>query len=300
MTLSTPRAVIVRRNTEYDLLLARHATRGQAEFFLKSRDQDIREVETEHHLVQSVHKDLLRSIPQRWRRTEITREDLDRFLFEPEDVVIAIGQDGLVANISKYLDGQLVIGINPLPDRYDGVLSRITPQQSKGLLQTIDEHKSPEIEARTMVCATLDDSQSIYALNEIFIGHRTHQSARYRIRWNKNEERQSSSGVIIATGTGSTGWARSINQAYGSSLKLPSPTDNRLAFFVREAFPSIHTGTSLTMGISDQNNPIQITSEMNQGGVIFGDGIEDDALPFDWGQSLHIEIAKRTLNLVVG
>lgn len=41
------------------------------------------------------------------------RGDLDRFLFEPDDIVLALGQDGLVANVAKYLDGQPVIGSNP-------------------------------------------------------------------------------------------------------------------------------------------------------------------------------------------
>lgn len=299
MTLSTPRAVIVNRSTEYELLIGRHATHGQAEFFLKSRKQDISLVEAEHHLVQHAQKEVLGFIPTRWRRTVITRKDLDRFLFEPEDVVIAIGQDGLVANVSKYLDGQLVVGINPLPNKYDGVLSRITPGQANGLLKSLDDHHSPVVETRTMVCATLDDSQKIYALNEVFIGHRTHQSARYRIVWDGNEERHSSSGVIVATGTGSTGWARSINKAYGGSLSLPNPTDQKLAFFVREAFPSIHTGTSVCMGLCRPEKPIRIISEMNNGGVVFGDGMENDSIQFNWGQTLDVGIAKKTLNLVV-
>ena len=106
-------------------------------------------------------------------------------------------------------------------------------------------------------------------------------------------------GVIVATGTGSTGWARSINNAYGGSLSLPNPTDHKLAFFVREAFPSIHTGTSVCMGLCRPEKPIRIVSEMNNGGVIFGDGMENDAIQFNWGQTLDVGIAKKTLNLVV-
>ena len=45
------------------------------------------------------------------------RGDLDRFLFEPDDLVVIVGQDGLVANVSKYLDGQPVVGINPILNR---------------------------------------------------------------------------------------------------------------------------------------------------------------------------------------
>lgn len=300
MASAPPRAVIVHRSTDYELLLARHATRGQAEFFLSARDQDIDEVEAEHDRVHDALNGVLGLIPRRWRRTEITRGDLDRFLFEPNDIVIAVGQDGLVANIAKYLEGQLVIGVNPLPERFDGVLVRIAPEQVPDLLSGLDEQRTPDVESRTMVEARLDDSQSLLALNEVFIGHRTHQSARYRIRWEDEEERHSSSGVIVATGTGSTGWARSINLSWGEMLDMPSPTDRRLAFFVREAFPSVGTGTSMTMGLCGVRQCVRFVSEMNQGGVIFGDGIEDDFLSFGWGQSLSVGIADRTLNLVIG
>jgi hypothetical protein len=49
--------------------------------------------------------------------------DLDRFLLDPEDIVVAVGQDGLVANVAKYVQDQPVIGVNPEPDRNPGVLA---------------------------------------------------------------------------------------------------------------------------------------------------------------------------------
>ena len=64
-------------------------------------------------------------MPADWRQALVRRADLDRFLFGPEDVVVAVGQDGLVANVAKYLDGQPVLGVNPAPDLYDGVLVRV-------------------------------------------------------------------------------------------------------------------------------------------------------------------------------
>lgn len=300
MGASPPRAVMVHRSTDYELLLARHATRGQAEFFLRSRDQDIDTVEAEHRRIHDVMNTALRLIPQRWRRADVVRSDLDRFLFEPADIVFAVGQDGLVANIAKYLDGQLVIGVNPLPERFDGVLVRIAPDQLPDLMETLRENRDPDVESRTMVQAELDDAQTLLALNEVFIGHRSHQSARYRIRWQGEEERHSSSGVIVATGTGSTGWARSINRSRGDSIDLPAPSDRRLAFFVREAFPSVHTGTTIASGLCPGGEDIELVSEMNEGGVVFGDGIEDDHLTFDWGQTLSVGIANQSLNLVVG
>ena len=50
------------------------------------------------------------------------------------------------------------------------------------------------------VAAEADDGQRLLALNEVFVGHTSHQSARYRVTFGDAEERQSSSGVIVATG----------------------------------------------------------------------------------------------------
>ena len=108
-----PRAVIVHRMTELAGLLGDHGTRGKAAFFLKSRDRDLGEVEHRHGLQQRAMNEVSKAVPSRWRRATVERSDLDRFLFEPGDIIVAVGQDGLVANTSKYLDGQAVIGINP-------------------------------------------------------------------------------------------------------------------------------------------------------------------------------------------
>lgn len=291
------RAVVVHRPTDYELLLAAHGTRGQAEFFLRTRGQDIDLAEHEHGRIHAAIERVLGCIPTRWRRTSIGRAELSRFLFEPEDVVIAVGQDGLVANVAKYLAGQTVIGINPLPERFDGLLVRHPVQAAGDLLATIDANHSLRVQERTMAEARLDDGQVLVALNEIFVGHRSHQSARYRIASQEHEERQSSSGLICCTGTGATGWASSINRAIATKMELPKPVDPLLCFFVREAWPSKATGTNLTAGRLAREQRLTLTSEMNQGGVVFGDGIEEDYLAFGWGSIVRIGIAAQRLRL---
>ena len=211
--------------------------------------------------------------------------------------MVVVGQDGLVANVAKYLDGQLVLGVNPDPARHDGVLVPHGPAEAADLLVATAHHDVP-IMARCMVEAQLDGAQRILALNELFLGHRSHQSARYRIRFGNLEERQSSSGLIVATGTGSTGWARSIHQERRSPIKLPRPEAPSLVFFVREAFPSISTGTDITEGRLGDDGALTITSEMNDGGVIFGDGIEEDRIEFDWGMTARVGVSSRCLRLV--
>lgn len=293
----SPRAVFVTRETDYELLIARHATRDQARFFLETRGQRIEEVEARHHHFHAVLASARAAVPVEWRQALVKRADLDRFLFAPDDVVVPVGQDGLVANVAKYLDEQPVIGVNPAPDLYDGVLVRIAVENLAKLFPA-SAAGAAGVEHRTMVQAVLDGGETLTALNEIFVGHRSHQSARYRIEAGGMMEDHSSSGLIVASGTGATGWARSIADATHLELAL-GREERAVGYWVREPFPSVATATAMRAG-KITGHALTVTSRMNDGGVIFADGIEQDFIAFDWGRSVQIAPATRSLHLVIG
>ena len=296
MSSLKPRIVIVTRQTELEWLLSRHSTRGQVEFFLQSRDQTLDSVEAKHAKQLEAMRLTRTLIPDDWTVTDVPRRRLDRFNFTPNDIVIAIGQDGLVANLAKYLSGQFVLGVSPDTDQYEGVLTQYSVKQATKALADVAAGEAG-FTPRTMVEAQLDDGQSIVALNEIFIGHSSHQSARYVLDYEDVEEFQSSSGLIIATGTGFTGWAKSI-LATKKLNETCSPEERAAHFFSREPWPSKTSGTTLSHGVVTGQKNLQITSRMNDGGVIFADGIEQDFLKFDWGMKSTISISEKRLNLV--
>jgi NAD kinase len=298
MTLA-PRVVVVRRRTELDELLDRHGTRGQAEFFLRDRGRTLDAAQAEHDQVTEALRAVSATIPTGWRRGGVERSDLHRFLFDEGDVVVVVGQDGLVANVAKYLHGQPVIGIDPQPGINPGVLVRHQPDAAASLMTAASTGQAT-LEPRTMVQAGLDDGQTLIALNEIFLGHTSHQSARYRITPPdaSDAERQSSSGLIVATGTGATGWCASIAAERGSQLRAPMPSERALAWFVREAWPSPATGTSRTEGGLAQQEQLRVVAEA-ESLVVFGDGLEADRLLTTWGQEVTIGVAERQLQLVV-
>ncbi|MFV0257646.1 MAG: hypothetical protein ACK5PP_04255 [Acidimicrobiales bacterium] len=298
MTLQ-PRVVQVYRRSEYDELLVRHSTRQQAEFFLQSRGRTIEELADPHARIGRARELAGAAIPPRWRRAEVERGDLYHFRFAPDDLVLVVGQDGVVANTAKYLDGQPVIGINPEPAHNPGVLVPHAPEAAADLLRAAAAGRA-SIEHRTMVGATTDDGQRLRALNEIYLGHRSHQSARYRLESpDGGQEHHSSSGLLAGTGTGATGWLRSAWQERASRLALPAPDSPELCWFAREAWPSLTTGTELTEGLIVAGATLRVQAESDEL-VCFGDGIESDALRIGWGQTVTIAAARQALNLVVG
>ncbi|MFE7356548.1 hypothetical protein ACFU8Q_26095 [Streptomyces sp. NPDC057543] len=294
-----PRAVLVHRATEYEELLARHGTHGQAAFFLSSRGRSIDEVARRHQHTRQALADVAAAVPLQWRQSRVERTDLDRFLFAPEDVVVVVGQDGLVANAAKYLSGQPVVGIDTDPGRNPGVLVRHRPSDAAALLRVAASPGGPADEL-TMVEAVADDTQRLLALNEIYLGPPGHQTARYRLGPDAPDdapaEPQASSGVLVGTGTGATGWLRSLWQERHSTLRLPDPTDPRLLWFVREAWPSPTTGTSLVAGELRHGQGLKLAVECDRL-VAFGDGMEADALQLTCGQTVRLGISATSLRL---
>lgn len=309
---TAPRAVVVRRRTELEHLLEHHGTRGQAEFFLRTRGRTLAEVQARHDGQEEALRTVRAGVPADWRRGDVEREDLSRFGFEPGDLCVVVGQDGLVANLAKYLDGQPVVGVDPDPGRNAGVLVRHRPEAASGLLAGLAAGRADaraRLSTRAMVAVVLDDGQRLDALNEVYVGHPTHQSARYRLRAPGGaQERQSSSGLIAATGTGATGWAASIHRERagrapdgevrgGGVPELPGPAARRLAWFVREAWPSPGTGVALTAGTLDDDDALGVVVE-SDALVVFGDGVEADRLTATWGQTVTVRLSDRTLTLV--
>jgi NAD kinase len=290
-----PRAVLVHRRSEYEELLARHATARQVEFFLAQRGRSVAAVRERDDLLREAVHQVSAAIPAPWRRGEVERADLSRFDFAPEDVVLVVGQDGLVANVAKYVTGQPVVGFDPEPGRNPGILVPHRPDAAGAALARAVRGACVGL---TMVEATSDSGETLRALNEVYVGQPGHQSARYELRVGEATEPQSSSGLLVGTGTGATGWLRSAWQERHSALVLPLRDEPSLAWFVREAWPGPATGTSCTEGLLTRGGELEVVSASDRL-VCFGDGIEADALTISWGQRLRVAVSDTRLRLVV-
>lgn len=304
--------ILITKKTPLEELLDRHCTRAQARFYIEHLGVSFAEYEAAHETYQGALDRVREAIPKGVRWQEIERDYLPTFTFGPTDLAVTLGPDGLVVNTAKYLREQPLVAFNPDPVRIDGVLIPFAVNLAATVFDAAMRGRVT-VSPVSMARADLNDGQSIYAVNDLFIGQRTHVSARYVLQHGRVKETQSSSGVIVSTGAGSTGWFRSaVTGAHGivagyakskgvagigDAYRVPWDADY-LSYCVREPFVSKTSFASLVFGRVDARHPLDITSQMPQGGVIFSDGIEADYVAFNSGSVARIGVADRRLHLV--
>lgn len=306
--LTENKIILVVRKTRMEELVAKYNTVSQAKFYVEHLGADFSDYVNEHETYRRSVSET-ETILQRLGRVQVVdRSFLPNFMFGPRDIVVALGQDGLVANTLKYLDGHPLIGVNPDPKRWDGVLLQFQVDDIAAIVPEVfaDRRQIKEI---TMAKAQLNNGQFLYGVNDIFIGPKSHTSARYTIRLNDKQEQHSSSGIIVSTGLGSTGWLKSLlaganaianrhEERKKENTQSPWNADY-LQFTVREPFPSNTSAASLVFGRITRHSHLSVTSQMPEHGVIFSDGIEADFLEFNSGIVVELCIAEKKGYLVM-
>ncbi len=304
--MSAEYAIIVTNKTRLETLIERFNTRAQAKFYIERAGGNFADYETEHEQFHRSLNQVQSSLSGLIKNKMIDRSYLLNYIFTEKNLIVVVGQDGLVANTAKYSNAVPIVAVNPDKHRYDGVLLPFSPGNfTAGVEQVLRNDYSHH--TMRFAEATLNDGQRLLAFNDLFIGAASHVSARYRISYNNKTEEQSSSGLLVSTRAGSTGWLSSVfNMAYGVTglfdknikSKQPSLKENDLLFAVREPFKSVRTQTGITAGLLRDNHQLTIESLMPANGVIFSDGIEADFLHFNSGTIAHIGLAAEKAILV--
>jgi NAD kinase len=303
--------VVVTLKTRLEELIERFNTREQAKFYIEHMGLNFADYEREHETYTGAVRNVRRYIGNVLPKIQfIERGFLPNFLFTRHDLVVTIGRDGLVVNTAKYLDGQPIVAVNPDPSHIDGILLPFTPQKVSAAVCKVIEEKATFHEI-TMAQVNLNDGQSLLAFNDFYLGQRTHLSSRYRLSYRRQTEQHSSSGVLVVTGAGSTGWfsstqnmANALNHLLlqNKAPRLPrlrlSWNDPRLVFVVREPFQSKASDVKITAGMIEPGEELRFESLMPEGGVIFSDGVEADTLAFNSGAVATVRAADRRTNLV--
>jgi len=300
--------VIVTRKTRLQELVERFNTRSQAEFYIEHAGGDFADYEREDDAYRSSLEVLRRSLDFEMPQQLVDRALVPTFQFQKGDLVVTLGQDGLVANTAKYVGTQPIVAINPEPGRFDGILLPFLPDQARSEVGKVIDAKA-RIHEVTLAEIELRDGQRLLAFNDLFIGARSHVSALYRINYGKKSEIQSSSGVLVSTGAGSTGWLSSVfNMASGVArfcggasvkpIRMPWE-DPRLIYIVREPFVSRHSQANIVAGLLASGEELVLESLMPSGGAVFSDGMEADFLQFNSGAIATVRAADQRAHLVV-
>ncbi len=313
--LTENKIILITRKTRLDDLITRFNSVMQAKFYVEHMGKDFNDYQTEHDLYYAAVDIARQQLSTLGRVQDVDRSLLPNFIFGKDDVAVAVGQDGLVANTMKYLTGQPLVGVNPDPARWDGVLLPFTANDLKLLLPEVFAKKRPMKDV-SIGKAELNDGQILLAVNDFYIGQRTHVSSRYVITLGDRSETHSSSGIIVSTGLGASGWLKSVlagAQGISSAIANKKTRDDKhalsvkdltwgsdfLCFSVREPFPSRSSQAGLVFGTVRNEQPLKVLSLMGENGVIFSDGVEQDFLSFNSGIEATIKLAGHKGQLVV-
>lgn len=327
MSTQIENVVVVRSKTRLEQLTEKFNTKAQAKFYIQQNvtnvlqkkskgivkkeeaEKSFQEYEKEHDSLYSSLGSIHKSLSKKIKYKEIDRSFLANFIFTERDLVVVIGQDGLVANTAKYVNNIPIIGVNPDPSQYDGVLLPFNTSNFEKAIENVLNNRY-QFKEVTMAEARLSDGQRLLAFNDFYVGPSSHVSARYQITFQNISERHSSSGIIISTGAGSTGWmssvfnmAKSVARSFGhtemTGTQQMAWDTKELMFVVREPFQSKTSQVQLTAGLIKAGQELQLESYMPGSGVIFSDGLETDFLQFNSGAIATIGIAPERAKLVM-
>jgi len=298
------------KDTSLEELRKRYPSRDQIRYIIESRGETFGKYEQEDKMDRHARACMSDALPRDVPHVTINRDDVSRFMFRKNDFIVACGPDGLFVNVARYLEGQPVIGINPESSRERVLMQWDGRDDRRYLRQTIADLVCGKADSRacarpiSLGKATTNDGQEVYAVNDFMIGRINHVSPRYHIDYGGISQRQMSSGILVSTGVGSSGWIHSIVRAAedmtGGEFPLEVPFEwdaERLMFIVREPITR-GRDAMVTFGEITPDKPLTVTSEMAEGGVIFSDGVLEDSIDFRAGITATITVAERKAYLI--
>jgi NAD+ kinase len=204
-------------------------------------------------------------------------------------LVISVGGDGTLLSASHGVTGAALLGVNSAPRSSVGYLTltrrarlaRDLTRIARGtLLPCPVERIEVDLEGRRLPPA----------LNDVLIAHeQPAATSRYRLRLGRRTEEHRSSGLWVATATGSTAGIRSAGG-------LPMPLlARRLQFRARELNPAKGRPAMLEAGFVEARQELVVESAM-EAGWLFLDGART-AVPFPFGARATFRVAAQPLLL---
>lgn len=207
------------------------------------------------------------------------------------DLVVAVGGDGTVLDLSHRLDDTPIVSINSDPKLSVGYFSAGTAYDFPRILEDIVDGTSTPVQLRRFHIAIDGNRCGPPVLNDVLISHQNPAAvSAYFLKVGPHPaEEQKSSGVWISTPAGSTAAIRSAG-----GLVLPFDSDH-LQYLVREPFPPRQGGYRFLKGIHPIENELEVISRM-RAGIVFIDG-PHMRFDFTMGSTLSIDPAAPPLSI---
>jgi NAD kinase len=222
--------------------------------------------------------------------TAVNRKKMHPKHFRGKDVVITIGGDGTFLKTSHHVTDALMLGVCSNANKNVGYLLRSSRLTFEDSLRKIlnNEFKVAE---RVRLETTINGKKTKYALNDVFIGsRRAYHTARYNLRIGGKEEFQMSSGIIISTATGSTGW---IKSAGGIEMPLHS---GKFQYYVRDPYSCKFSRPRLLKGILSSKENITVKSLIYEGVVAIDSSKADYSIDED--SVVNVRVAEKPLRVI--
>jgi len=251
--------------------------------------KDVREAHNEHYRTLNKIKSVLTEKGIEFERSYMPYSEYEDF--KGKDLVICIGGDGTILNSAHYVNDKTPVLTVRSDKRSVGALCEIDAEEFEAALEKI-LNDDFSLEEWTRIEGTLGDKK-LTALNEIYVGvGHSVGMARYELTHNGKTEFQKSSGVVISTGTGSTGWYVHVP---GADEKFPKDS-KELKYIVRDAEGN---GYELMKGTIRPGDSFYIKSKMNVDGCVSIDGdFEKRMFEFDKGDVIELHVAETPIYVV--
>lgn len=208
------------------------------------------------------------------------------------DLILTVGGDGTFLRSAHWVKNQLIMGINSSPSLSVGALCSITIDDfEKKLTQIL----AGQFKARAVTRIQIRVNGKILpveAINDVlFTNNSPAGTSRYYIHYKGKNEEHKSSGIWIASASGST----AVISALGG-VKM-QPTEKRFQFVVREPYQGIYHPYHIKRGLVPQGQKLKITSKMIRS-RLYVDG-PTTFFNLHYGDEVEFTLSKNYLNVVV-
>jgi NAD+ kinase len=200
--------------------------------FMQAGGPEVERMELSHQVQRKAHARVIEALAEAdFAVTAISRGEFRSA--EGADLVVTVGGDGTFLHASHAVRGQLMVGVNTDPEASVGFFCTATSFNIDWVLRNLDT--LPRTTLNRLAVRIDDRPVDELALNDVLYADANPAAVtRYRVEANGKERYLKSSGLLVCTAAGSTGW---MFQEGGRVIPIEDPRFQYLSRSVRGERP---------------------------------------------------------------